>query len=191
MFLEGQNLKQENNNKYLDYCIQAIANNDKRYLEELYVLTAKSIYGYALSILKNKYDAEDVLQSTYINIFKAAKSYQSKGKPKAWMMRIAKNLCLEKIRKHQYEVEDVQEDWNTVVGDNDELSVTEKLLVQKCMTVLSEEEREIVILHAVSGLKHREIAENLGLLLPTVLSKYNRAIKKLKDEYLKEINDEK
>ena len=49
-----------------------------------------------------------------------------------------------------------------------------------CMEALSDEERQIVTLHAVSGFKHREIAELMELPLPTVLSKYSRALKRLK-----------
>ena len=45
---------------------------------------------------------------------------------------------------------------------------------------LNEEEREVVVLHLVSGLKHREIAKMLDKPLSTILSKYNRAIAKLK-----------
>jgi RNA polymerase sigma-70 factor (ECF subfamily) len=48
------------------------------------------------------------------------------------------------------------------------------------MEALSDTERQIVVLHAVSGFKHREIAAHLGLPLATVLSKYYRAIKKMK-----------
>lgn len=50
------------------------------------------------------------------------------------------------------------------------------------MNVLSSEESAIVVMHAVSGMKHREIAEVTGLSLSTVLSKYNRALKKMKAE---------
>ena len=49
------------------------------------------------------------------------------------------------------------------------------------MDTLSDEEREIVSLHALTGLKHREIAAMMDLALPTVLSKYHRALKKLKN----------
>ena len=45
---------------------------------------------------------------------------------------------------------------------------------------LNQQERQIVVLHAVSGFRHREIAQLLQLPLPTVLSKYHRALKKLK-----------
>lgn len=48
------------------------------------------------------------------------------------------------------------------------------------MTGLSDQERQVVLLHAVTGLKHREIAALLELPLPTVLSKYSRALKKLR-----------
>ena len=48
------------------------------------------------------------------------------------------------------------------------------------MNELSDEERQIVVLHVVSGFRHREIAAFLDMALPTVLSKYSRALKKLK-----------
>ena len=50
------------------------------------------------------------------------------------------------------------------------------------LKLLSDEERQIITLHAVSGLKHRQIAELLDIPLSTVLSKYNRAIKKLRNK---------
>lgn len=53
-------------------------------------------------------------------------------------------------------------------------------MLTECMNRLSDEERQIVMLHAVSGFKHREIAAILELSLPAVLSKYNRALKKLR-----------
>ena len=55
-----------------------------------------------------------------------------------------------------------------------------QLLINNVFEYISDEERNILILHAVSGLKHREIAKMLEMPLATVLSKYNRAIKKIK-----------
>ena len=60
------------------------------------------------------------------------------------------------------------------------MSSDDKLFVAQYLAKLSEEERTIVVLHAMTGLKHREIAKHLNLPLATVLSKYHRAIKKLK-----------
>ena len=56
-------------------------------------------------------------------------------------------------------------------------------LLTECLKNLSDEERQIVMLHAVSGFKHREIARLLEMPLSTVLSKYNRAMKKLRKIY--------
>jgi len=61
----------------------------------------------------------------------------------------------------------------------------ESLLLRQILTLLTEEEQQIVTLHAVAGFKHREIAAFLDLPLPTVLSKYTRALKKLKKELAK------
>ena len=58
-------------------------------------------------------------------------------------------------------------------------------MLAAALKTLGDEERKVVLLHAVSGLKHREIAQDLGLPLSTVLSRYNRALKKLK-RYLTE-----
>jgi RNA polymerase sigma-70 factor (ECF subfamily) len=67
-----------------------------------------------------------------------------------------------------------------------QMTADDKVMLQQCMEQLSDEERQIVILHAVAGFKHREIAACLELPLATVLSKYHRAIKKMKTNLEKE-----
>ena len=62
---------------------------------------------------------------------------------------------------------------------------TDRLVLESALAILSEEERQIILLHAVSGLKHREIADSIGLPLSTTLSKYHRGLKKLR----KHLND--
>ena len=56
----------------------------------------------------------------------------------------------------------------------------DRMVLGALLGILSDEERQIVVLHAMTGFKHREIAQLLDLRLPTVLSKYNRAVKKLR-----------
>ena len=58
-------------------------------------------------------------------------------------------------------------------------------MLEAALKALGEEERQVVLHHAASGLKHREIARDLGLPLSTVLSRYSRALKKLQ-RYLTE-----
>ena len=69
-------------------------------------------------------------------------------------------------------------------AEND-MSVEDSMIIKECLTVLNDDERQIVVLHAVSGYKHKDIADFMEMPLPTVLSKYNRALKKLKERITK------
>ena len=159
--------------------IRRIGQDDQNAFRAFYESTKNSVYGYALSILKNKQNAEDVMQETYLKIRENAPFYQPQGKPMAWVITIAKNLCFMKLREGVRAVQLPAEESETV--DFSEVSETEdRLVLEALMNRLSDGEREIVLLHAVSGLKHREIAKVLSLPLSTVLSKYSRAMKKLK-----------
>ncbi len=166
---------------YLDECIFKIVNKDKEALSDLYHKTSKSVYSFALTLLKNTHDAEDVMHDVYISIFKSASSYKSTGKPMAWIITITKNLCYMKLRERNKRSDIPAEDWEKYLEAKTEVSFEDRTVLAKCMTGLKDDERQIVILHAVSGFKHREIAEILDMRLSTVLSKYNRALKKLNE----------
>ena len=58
----------------------------------------------------------------------------------------------------------------------------DRMTLEKVFTVLPEDVCRIIMLHAVSGMKHREIADLLNMPTSTVLSKYNRGIQKLRSE---------
>lgn len=159
--------------------IRRIGQDDQNAFRAFYESTKNSVYGYALSILKNRQNAEDVMQETYLKIRENAPFYQPQGKPMAWVITIAKNLCFMKLREGTRTVPLPAEEPEIV--DFSEISEMEdRLVLEALMNRLSDREREIVLLHAVSGLKHREIAKVLSLPLSTVLSTYSRAMKKLK-----------
>lgn len=162
----------------VDECLFAIAQGDGLALERLYNLTSSAIYSYALSVVKNPDDAQDVLHDTFVKAYESAHNYTSCGKPMAWLLTIAKNLCYTVFRKKSRFADVPDEDIETRFS-YDGINAEDKLTVEQLLNTLDENERQIVVLHAVSGLKHREIASMLNMPLATVLSKYNRAIKKL------------
>ena len=164
----------------IEELIVELSSGNTEALERLYVKTKAAVYGFALSILKNTYQAEDVLQDTYLKILASADSYTPKGKPMAWIMTVTKNLALMKIRENS-RFADMPEHEEQAV-ESHEIHFENKAVLNAAMNVLSSEESAIVVMHAVSGMKHREIAEVTGLSLSTVLSKYNRALKKMKAE---------
>lgn len=155
-----------------------IAENDIEAFEELYRLTERSIYAFVISILKNHDDALDVMQDTFLKIRSAAHLYKPMGKPMAWVFTIARNLSLSKLRaqKPTDYLEDVENDLSfSYVTDKDD-----RIVLKSALTILNEQEREIILLHAISGFTHREIAKSLSMPLSTVLSKYHRGLKKLR-----------
>lgn len=171
----------------VEQCLFRIREQDPEALEEFYYRTSTSVYGFALSILKNAQDAEDVMHDLYLLVWSGAGTYRAAGKPMAWVLTITRNLCLQKLREYRKRSDIPQEDWETYIGGNSKMSPEDKLILAECLKHLSDEERQVVVLNAVSGFKHREIAKLLEMPLSTVLSKYNRAMKKLR-KFMEENN---
>lgn len=158
--------------------LQEIAGGSTKALEQLYRQTDKAVYAYALSILRNAHDAEDVLQECFIRVFRSAAFYHDDGKPMAWILTIAKNLCMDILRRRS-RITDLPDDmWLNLAAP--ETTYEDRLVLSACMQALSDKERQIVVLHAVAGFKHRHIAEFMDMSLTGVLSKYHRAIQKMK-----------
>ncbi|MCR4963897.1 MAG: RNA polymerase sigma factor [Firmicutes bacterium] len=172
--------KREEASTDLDALLKDISEGSQDALAQLYRYTRSSVYSFALSILKNTHDAEDVLHDCYVSVWHGAAGYRSQGKPLAWMMTITRNLCLQRIRERRKTADIPQEEWTLHLPDDGRLTMEEKCVLSACLEKLSAQERQIVTLFAVSGFKHREIATLLELPLSTVLSKYHRAIKRLK-----------
>ena len=117
-----------------------------------------------------------------------AKNYNAKGTPMAWILTITKNLSLMKLReKKRYQDLEPQEWDMSFHVDSETGTIEDRHLLEAALNLLNEEERQIILLHAVSGLKHREIAELLDMALATVLSKYHRGLKKLR-KYLEGVD---
>ena len=175
------------NNYELEECIKNIALGDGNYLSKLYEITSSAVYGFALSILKNIHEAEDVLHDDYIKVYDNAGTYQDNGKPMAWIFTITKNLSLMKLRskKHHADIDEIIE----IIPSKSNINNSEtKLLIEAIFKCISDEERNILMLHTMSGYKHREISKLLDIPLSTVLSKYNRTIKKIRKYMGEEVN---
>ena len=182
--IENQNQKLDK--KALDLCLNQMAKGDISALEEFYERTDTAIFSYALSIVKNPTDAEDILQNSFIKIYQSSASYQSAGKPMAWILTIVKNEAF-KLLNRQKKFVDFKEVKESSTDDFAEF-LEQNLILKNCFSILTEEERNILILHILTGFKHREIAAELQLPLSTVLSKYHRALKKLKETLTKEMD---
>ena len=157
-----------------------IASGERKALAELYQRTRAAVYGLALSYLKNAHDAQDLTQDVYVQVWDCAEQYRLTGSPMGWLLAVCRNLCLMRLRREERHAALSEEEWDAIPARECGLDADERALLQGALASLADEERRVVLLHAVTGLKHREIAVLLELPLPTVLSKYHRALKKMR-----------
>jgi len=168
------------NHQKLDRLLIDMAAGEQEALAELYHCARSAVYATALAFLKNPHDAQDVTQDAFVRIWENAPMYRSQGSPMAWILTITRNLARMKLRQGARHTELDEQQWEAIPMDAPGVTAEDRYLLQEALGILSDEERHVVMLHAITGLKHREIAALLELPLPTVLSKYHRALKKLK-----------
>lgn len=167
-------------NRELERLLLEVAAGELEALAQLYERTRTAVYGLALSYVKNAHDAQDVTQDTFVRVWDSAHQYRPQGSPMGWLLTVCRNLALMKLRQGARHVDLEEEEWDAIPAQQEGLTVEERELLQTALGQLEEQERRIVILHAVTGLKHREISALLELPLATVLSKYHRALKKMR-----------
>ena len=167
-------------NRELDRLLVQVGGGDREALALLYDKARAAVYAMALSLLKDAHEAEDVAQDTFVKVWENAPGYRAQGSPMAWMLTIARNLARMRLRRIGRQVGLEEEEWNAIPADAPAVSAEDRQVLQTALAALGEEERQIVLLHAVTGLKHREIAALMELPLATVLSKYHRGLKKMR-----------
>ncbi|MCR5154264.1 MAG: RNA polymerase sigma factor [Lachnospiraceae bacterium] len=174
-----QSLDKIKKNKKVEKAILLMAEKGMDAMDELYSLISSDVYAFALSKVGNPHDADDIMQDTFVQIYRYAKRYVPEGKPLAWVFTIITNLANQRFRDNTKN--DYLED--RVVEPADEKDFSESFInnefLKDLLNTLANDEKEIIVMHVVSGMKHREIADFTGQPLSTVLSKYNRAMKKL------------
>lgn len=159
--------------------ILKIAHGDQTSLAALYERYRESVFGFALSVLRDRDQAEDALQETFLQVWSAAPRYVVRGQcPVTWLLGITKNVARSMRRKQLTLLDENAPEIPETLDRY--LAVENRMVTQAVLGKLGEPDREIVVLHAVAGLKHREIADMLELPLSTVLSKYTRSLKKLR-----------
>ncbi len=168
--------------KDLNKLIKKLQHGDMAVFDVIYIETKSVVYYTILSILKDTSLSEDIMQDTYLRALSKIHSFKPTYGFKSWITMIARNLAINEYNRRKRELSyDPNED-EYIFGSVDSNSEKE-LIVKQMMESLNDDEREIVILHVIGDLKHREIAEIVKKPLGTVTWLYNRALKKVKDKY--------
>ena len=157
-----------------------IRNREDGAFRELFNGFRDKIFRTALKILKEEHAAEDALQETFLNIYRASGSFRGESKIGTWINRITVNVCLEMLRKNKKHRQRTDEDVsdNVTLTDNKLKDPYQKALqseihhrVYAALSRMGEKHRTVVDLHDLKGFTIREIAERIEVAEGTVKSR--------------------
>ena len=131
------------------------------------------VYHKVLSVVKNDDDAEDICQETFISVYKNLSKFREESNIYTWIYRIAINKTYDFFKKRKLEFE-INDD---VLSLPEDVNFDTKVILEEKLKLISEKEKEIVILKDIYGYKLKEIAEMKNMNLSTVKSVYYKALK--------------
>ncbi|MDF2384326.1 RNA polymerase sigma factor [Nostoc ellipsosporum NOK] len=165
---------------------------DRRMQEELYRRLSPRMYAVCLRYASNAEEAEDILQESFIKVFRKLDSYRGDGSFEGWVRRIFVNTAIEHFRRKKYLQPVTEKEENTIEGKY--VSVLDQLGekdILELITQLSPGYRTVFNMYVVEGYSHKEIGEMLGISEGTSKSQLSRAKVILQDMVRKFIEDKK
>lgn len=161
--------------------VKKLQNGDMNVFDDIYYETKDIVFYSILGILKDYSLSEDIMQDTYLKALSKIHSYKPTHSFKSWIVTIGKNLAINEFNRRKRETSiDIQTD-EMFLGQTESRSENQ-ILIEQIFKVLNDSEREIVLLHVIGDLKHREIAKMLSKPIGTVTWSYKNALGKLKKE---------
>lgn len=160
---------------------------DKDSFDLLYEEYHLMLYRSAFLILGNKEDAEDVLQETFLSIYKNINNLSSKEKLRPWIFTILKNSCYTRYKKRKKEFPDefILNKVDLDIDSKGEDEFTTRNEIEEALLKLKPKEREVIVLFYYDDLSIEEIAKVLRTFKGTVKSRLFRARNNLKKELIK------
>jgi RNA polymerase sigma-70 factor (ECF subfamily) len=146
------------------------------------------VYGMAYYFLRDKGEAEDASQETFIKVYRKIETFRSdQDSFVPWLLTIARNCCIDRLRKSKTQMKTKTDAGETtaeiaVEPDGPESTTSEqqrKQLLYQALDQFSQENKDVLMLKDIQGLKNEEVAEILSMPVGTVKSRSNRARIKL------------
>jgi RNA polymerase sigma factor (sigma-70 family) len=161
-----------------DGLLKKIRAGDVSGLDELVAFYYPGILRYCMWHTQNRQMAEDAAQETFLKVVKHLDSYVHHGKFKAYLYKIASNVCIDLSRKRCA----VQLPDNLPESGDRFQRIEAEADFSALLLRLPREQQEVVLLRFGHGLKMREIAEAADVPMRTVQSRLNSALKRIKKE---------
>ena len=165
--------------------ISRLRNSDVKAFDQLFRNYSRNLFRFAFSLLKNKDDAEGIVQEVFLRVWNKRADIDSNRSFKSWLFTISYNLIIDELRlrlKEKEYINHLEKFFNTqdIIAENEADYNLLKTQIDEVMEKLPDKRKMIYRLSRVEGLSNKEISEKLSISVKTVENQINLAIKFLK-----------
>lgn len=164
------------------HIVELLAARDERAISLLYDHYADALYGVALKVTRDQNLAQDVLQESFVKIWKKADNYDaSKSRLFTWLFRVVQNTAIDAIRKRQRKTtKEVQTEDTNVYHLHTTQFAIEHLDIQQHANNLEEKYKVVIDALFFQGMTQQEASETLNIPLGTVKSRLKIGLRELR-----------
>jgi RNA polymerase sigma-70 factor (ECF subfamily) len=161
-----------------------IASRDHTAVAELYDRHSRLLFGLALRILRNRAEAEEVLQEVFVEVWTKVDTYSAAlGTPAAWLVRIARNRAIDRLRVNPVRdrtIEGLSPVVPVEIAETNAVRSEQQCAVLRALAALPPEQRELIEHAYFHGLTQAELAQRFNLPLGTIKTRVRTAMMALR-----------
>ena len=181
----------DSSDPHLSALLERVGHQDHAALKALYDLCAAKLYGLALRVVRNPEWAQDVLQESFITVWRLAADYRSSlSPPMAWLGVIVRSRGLDLLRRHAAQRTHLTQELDENLADalasdaptplDTALASEQAWALHQCLSQLENRQREVVSLAYARDLSHSQLAQQLNVPLGTVKTWIRRGLDQLR-----------
>ena len=170
----------------LNRLLQQSGRNDQKAFAELYKRTSSKLFGVCLRMLRDRGEAEEVLQETYTTVWRRAASFDaSKASAITWLVTLSRNKAIDRLRQHREELMDDPSRLDEMVDEQptpaaDAQTSQEHQRLQLCLDELEPQQQSSVREAFFTGATYNELATRCKVPLGTMKSWIRRSLMQLR-----------
>ena len=179
--------QKKNQQDEISILVERVKSGDRESFMTLTRLYQRKVFQLAYSYFRNKEDALDIVQETFLRFYQKAHMFQKGKNFQNWLLQLAKNICIDYYRKHHKKDNELRREENIEEvnqtpheSSHHDPSSDLKEIFSRCLAKLSDKQRMIFVMKHYNHLHYSEIAQILNIALGTVKSHHFKAVRNLR-----------